>query len=172
MDQAFSGCVSLKKFKIPANATYDVNGAFDCFTNCNSLVDVDFTNATFTKTSDSTVNGFLSYTKVTSLKLNDSLTTIGGVGSFRYNKYLSTIELGANITDIGERTFAGCNNLKYIYCYAATEPALVNAFGDPNYPDTYIANSGELHIPNGSSYPNWLAALPNGGANWRVIDDL
>ena len=158
----FSNCTSLKSYKFTGD---EYGSAAGTFTGCTSLVDIDFTNARFT-TIDYHPYGFIRYTKVTSIKLPDTLERIDGVGNLGANDYLNNVILGPNVQYIDDRTFAANPNLKYIYCYAQTAPTLG--------PDVFLNSSisGELHIPNGADYSSWVSELPNGGQDWTVIDDL
>lgn len=174
LTQLFDGCTSLKGYKFSGTeveGTYGPNGTFN---KCKSLKEVDMANATFTKAGGA--RGFIRYTQVTSLKFPDSLEKIVGVGACSGNEYLNTVVLPVNLTSIDERCFVACPNLKYIYCYAQTAPTLgTGVFWWYNpYSEEYtgVAKSGELHVPKGSDYSAWLAELPDGGREWRVIDDL
>ena len=174
LTQLFDGCTSLKSYKFSGTeveGTYGPNGTFN---ECKSLKEVDMANATFTKVGG--VNGFIRYTQVTSLKFPDGLEKIIGVGACGANEYLNTVILPVNLASIDERCFAACPNLKYIYCYAQTAPTLGTGVFWWYNPDTQqytgVAKSGELHVPNGADYSSWLSELPDGGSEWRVIDDL
>ena len=77
-----------------------------------------------------------------------------------FDQYL--VDIGGDGTD--NTTFDGCTALVSISCYNPTEPT-INATSF----NTITANTGTLHIPSGSTYSNWAAAL---GSNWTVVDDL
>ncbi|MCL2053650.1 MAG: leucine-rich repeat domain-containing protein [Oscillospiraceae bacterium] len=70
------------------------------------------------------------------------------------------LHIGANIESIGERAFADCNNLRDIYAYSVTPPALGNeAFRNVN---------AVIHVYEDSlkDYESWA------GNNIRVADSL
>lgn len=88
---------------------------------------------------------FLDCSAMTAVTFDEHLVDMGGNG-------------GVNTT------FSGCTSLVSISCYNATEPTInTTSF------ETITANTGTLHIPSGSTYSNWAAAL---GSNWTVVDDL
>ena len=101
---------------------------------------------------------------------------VGGYG-FHGNGYgytfagctaLTAVTFDEYMLDIGgdgtnNSTFDGCTSLTTINCYNPNEPAINGEF------QTITDNTGTLHIPSGSTYSNWAAAL---GSNWTVVDDL
>lgn len=77
-------------------------------------------------------------------------------------KQLSTIDIPANVKNIGMFAFKDCTNLSSIYAYPTTAPYVVSGFFSPF---NGVAENGVLHIPQGSDYTSWLAALPDG---WTI----
>jgi len=68
-----------------------------------------------------------------------------GSGAFDHNQYISTLTIPSSLKQICNNVFAGCNNLKDIYCYAENVPiAFSEAFKD------FSIASATLHVPAGS----------------------
>ena len=89
----------------------------------------------------------------------------GSSRSFLNCTNLTAVTFDDKIDIIGDNTFEGCTALTVINCYATSQPTID---GQSTF-RTITNNQGTLHIPSGSSYPSWEAAL---GSNWTVVDDL
>lgn len=76
---------------------------------------------------------------------------------------LAEVTIGDFVQSIGANAFSFCRNLATINCYATTEPTIQGRLGSNMYA------TGELHVPSGADYSNFIAALPSG---WTVVDDL
>lgn len=78
---------------------------------------------------------------LSSLKISDTVTSIGGYAFCRCDE-LTSVSIGNSVNSIGERAFNGCPKLKTINCFAVTPPEI--------FSKTFSDFSADLHIPKGT----------------------
>ena len=98
--QTFDGCTSLKSIEIPASVE-SIDGAFD-----DNLATVTFASGSKL----TTIKSAFTYTSIKSIKLPDSVTTIGD-DSFGGCKELVSVELPTSLKSIGKAAFRACPKL-------------------------------------------------------------
>lgn len=200
---AFQDCQKLTKIKIPRSVTqlyYDTfnvcygvtsieveggNTVYDSRNGCNAIIETE-TN-TLIYGCDATIipddvitiglSAFNSAGSITSISIPNSVTTIES-GAFHYCR-LREVTIGENVTSIGFRAFADCEDMNDVYCYAKTPPSLDDDVFVNYYWSSGVLNSksyapnATLHVPASSIglYKNadqWkdfgnIVALPSEG---------
>ena len=143
-DGAFSDCSSLTSITIPNSVTSIGN---DVFSDCSSLTSVTIPNS-LTRISSFAFSGCSSLTSVT---IPNSVTSIGSY-AFCGCSGLTSVTIGSSVQMIGYEgdryrgyTFANCQELTDVYCYAENVPSTRN----DAFEDSYIENA-TLHVPAGS----------------------
>lgn len=90
-----------------------------------------------------------------------------GSGAFGHNQYISTLTIPSSLKQICNNVFAGCNNLKDIYCYAENVPITFSeAFKD------FPIASATLHVPAGSVEKYKATAPWSGFGNIVAIEEI
>ena len=112
-DGAFANCGLLTSIEIPSNVT---NIGSCAFANCNSLTSVIFNcdvpnYAFYTTTSQSP---FYNCPHITSIILNEGVTTIGDQAFYNRSTGFTSIELPSSLTTIGNSAFYNCSGLTSI----------------------------------------------------------
>lgn len=88
-----------------------------------------------TRIEDSAFEGW-SYLR--SVTIPNSVTSIGKDAFRNQHQYLSQVNIGSGIENIGDYAFGGCNSLSKIYCKALTPPVLGAGVFSSNAPDRKI----------------------------------
>ena len=69
-------------------------------------------------------NAFEGWSYLRSVTIPDSVISIGKRAFSGSSQYLSQVNIGSGIENIGDYAFSGCNSLSKIYCKALTPPVL------------------------------------------------
>lgn len=80
-------------------------------------------------------SAFEGWSYLRSVTIPDSVTSIGKSAFNGQRQYLSQVNIGSGIENIGDLAFSGCSSLSKIYCKALTPPVLGAYVFDNNHPD-------------------------------------
>lgn len=102
-------------------------------------------------------NGCFKWSEVTSVTIPESVTHIGG-WSFANCNALTSLTIPKSVTTIGDSCLYDSPNLKEVYCYATTPPAMSSMGGSTdltNWPTGYFRitnddNDKTLYVPSAS----------------------
>ena len=161
MNYAFSGCSGLTKIEIPKNVDYIGMNVFygssikeiEIEDGKSVLTFESFLHSPFTYCPIEKVylgrniianifNNDVPFTKSNEVVIGDSVTSIND-NLFKKCEGLSKIEIGMNVTNIGNESFGGCNSINDIYCYAPNVPnTSISAFKDSPI------SQASLYVPN------------------------
>lgn len=151
---AFSYCKSLTSVTITDNVITIDDYAFS---NCETLSNVVF-NSGLTKIGNAAFFGCGQSGGTfnnNDLVLPDSVSEIGDEAFAMVP--ITAITFGTGTTNIGDIVVT--SSVKVVYCYATTEPTIVNnTFANLS---TTIGAAGVIHYPSGSDYSTWQGFNPN-----------
>ena len=155
---AFQNCTGLTSVEIPSSVTSIGSGAFR---GCTGLTSITLGSG-LTSVGN---NAFKDCSKIETLKVNckevgnwfadikgvvktvnlgDEVTTIGE-SSFEGFSALTHIYMGSAMKTIGAKAFANCDKLEDVYCYAVRYPSVAADAFENSYVDYVI-----LHVPANS----------------------
>lgn len=128
-DMTFGNCTNLKFINIPASVTTMSGYPFyNCLNLCS--INVDSLNPKFSSMDGvlfdkgkTTLNIYPAGKMDSAYSIPSSITIIKG-SAFRYNKNISSVNLPAQLTTIGNTSFGDCTGLKKILINAITPPTL------------------------------------------------
>ena len=156
-DYAFYGCSGLTSVTIGNSVTTIGTSAFSGCTgitdliwnaqNCSSLGYMPTSNIERVTIGNEVValpNSFVSGSKITSVIIPNSVTSIGS-NAFYNCRNLPSISLPYSITSIGDGAFYYCESLERVVCKAITPPRIGNYYSI--YPGYYMAT---LYVPERS----------------------
>ena len=153
--EAFSGCSKLSSISLSKSLT---TIGEDAFNKCISLTSIDIP-VSVTSIGNSAFGGC---TGLTSVTIPNNVTSIGG-GAFAGCKQLKTIIIGENIKVISYNdnpnyapgySFANCQELMDVYCYAVNVPITSSNTFDNSY-----IEYATLHVP-AASIEAYKVAIP------------
>ena len=130
----FYNCSGLTSITIGNSVTYIGYGAFE---GCNAIKTLSLNCATIG-------SWFSGKSSIEELTLGDGVITIDNQ-AFQGCTNLATIEIGKNVTTIGERSFANIDKLTDVYCYAEDVPNTARTAFENSYIDY-----ATLHVPYGA----------------------
>lgn len=151
-DYVFYQCTGMKELHIPRSVTtFGESPFFQC---CGEVIlSCDLEDVILTSEGKINVADLPFYnSSLTAITFDDQVRYIGDYTCF-YTESIERLEIGENVTAIGQQAFYNCTNLKEIYCYAITPPAL----------EYYVFDDGSvIHVPDESvqayqNDPRWGA---------------
>ena len=136
-DDAFDDCNSLISVILPKSLNYIGYAAFESCTNLTSINIPEGVTSLLERT-------FCECSSLTSIAIPESVTLIGDADGATFGgcTSLTTITLPKNIEFIGSSVFAGCVNLRDVYCHAEQLPETESDAFDYAYPQ-----NATLHVP-------------------------
>ena len=141
---SFYGCKGLTKLIIP-NSVTTIGGT--AFAECSNLTGEFVIPEGVTELGISVLRDCK---KLTSIVLPDSITTIDDK-AFYGCENITSINLGPNVSSMGDEVFAKCTKLSSIRISALTEPTIQRGtFHD-------ISQNGTLYYPSNAIYATWLS---------------
>lgn len=150
---AFSG-VAIQNFDLPECVS--LSGS--AFRNCSSLVTINLP-----KCESVGESAFVGCTNLVSINL-PKIKTIGN-NSFQNVRSLTTVELGEDLTSIGNSAFLSCSALESITIHATTPPNLNNSGVFNGTTCTFYVPAASVETYKAasvwSSYASRIAAIPN-----------
>ena len=158
---AFSS-TNIHTLVIPSTVNYISNNAF---INCNDLEYIEVDNHNNTYDSRNNCNAIIqtsNNTLILGCKNTVIPNTVTRLDTYAFTgSGIQSIEIPANVSTIGDRTFQDCYSLRSITSLSATAPIT------SQYTFSNIANNGILNLPNGTTgYYSWISKLNQ--YNWSV----
>ncbi len=116
-DGAFSGLVKLKKVVIEGNSELKALPT-GCFSNCSSLITVDFGKNSKIETIG--INAFRNCSELTAIDIPESVTSIAACAFYNCTS-ISSVVIPAGVVNIGAKAFYGWTSDQTIYIEGRTE---------------------------------------------------
>ena len=116
-DGAFSGLVKLKKVVIEDNSELKALPS-SCFSNCSSLITVDFGKNSKIETIG--INAFRNCSELTAIDIPESVTSIAACAFYNCTS-ISSVVIPAGVVNIGAKAFYGWTSDQTIYIEGRTE---------------------------------------------------
>lgn len=153
--KAFMGCTKLTEIEIPASVKVIPDNAFN---GCTSLTTVTFRQGAILQTIGK--SAFSGATALESFTLPSTVTAIEA-GAFHNATSLVSMVIPASVTDIGDRAFAGADNLRYVK-FERNIPC--NLGSDVFLNTTALSKAFRIYVYNTVAY-----SATSAGENWAKL---
>ena len=139
--QAFYGCEGLTSLAIPKSVKEIGTQAFDLCRNLKTLTFEDGAEKLMFAASENNLNNAFQNSPIEEIYLGRNLS-FANSSPLSFMESLKTLTIGSEVTQLADKTFIGCPNLKDVLSYAKNVPSTGTTVFTPSY-----LPSATLHVP-------------------------